>query len=217
MRFPKYVYAIRHNVTNRIYIGSSENVDRRLRNHMCDLRAGRHKIEDMQEDYNKYGENFTFTVLDTVDNWDDRNKEYKWMEAYQSHIRGVGYNYKDKKFHHPANIYVDFCGERVLLSDLAKISGIPYGTLHSRVVTLGWDVERAVNFVGGTTNTMHKTTGQKLRELRGRKTKAEVAKLLDVSYSSYDKYERNERVPSDDVKRRIAKLYKCNIMAIFFH
>lgn len=61
-----------------------------------------------------------------------------------------------------------------------------------------------------------KTVGKKLRELRGLKSKAEVAKAIGVSISSYIKYERNERTPSDDVKKRIAKYYKRSVGHIFF-
>ena len=60
------------------------------------------------------------------------------------------------------------------------------------------------------------TTGEKLRELRGNRTKGTVAEAIGVSYSSYTKYERNERRPTDKVKERIAKYYKKSIQSIFF-
>ena len=49
--------------------------------------------------------------------------------------------------------------------------------------------------------------GAKLRELRGSKTKKEVANAIDVTYSSYSKYEREERIPRDEVKIRIAAYF----------
>ena len=55
-----------------------------------------------------------------------------------------------------------------------------------------------------------------MRKLRGKKPRNTVAEDLGVSYSSYMKYERNERTPSDEVKKRIAKYYKTTVEAIFF-
>ena len=98
MRIPRKVYAIRHNVTNRVYIGSSCRVDNRLMNHICKLRRHKHHIEDMQSDFDQYGEDFTFTILEDITKYEDREKEYDWMMKYQSHIRGIGYNYKDQKW-----------------------------------------------------------------------------------------------------------------------
>lgn len=95
MRFPRKVYAIQHNVTKRIYIGSSCNVTTRYQNHMFALRRGKHVIEDMQEDFDKYGEDYSLFILDECFSSSDKNKEYEWMLKYNSFVRGIGYNYKD--------------------------------------------------------------------------------------------------------------------------
>lgn len=58
--------------------------------------------------------------------------------------------------------------------------------------------------------------GSKLRELRGDRSQAEVAKALMVSDSALSAYETGERVPRDDVKRRIAKFYGKTVGEIFF-
>mgnify|MGYP003299135612 CR=1 FL=1 len=47
------------------------------------------------EDFNKYGSNFTFTIIDEISNSSEASKEYQWMKQFKSFIRGVGYNYKD--------------------------------------------------------------------------------------------------------------------------
>ena len=60
------------------------------------------------------------------------------------------------------------------------------------------------------------TTGQMLRKLRGTKTKNEIADAIGVSFSSYVKYERDERRPGDEVKRAIAKYYGKSVESIFF-
>ena len=98
MRLPKKVYAIRHNVTNRVYIGSSCHVDKRFNEHISALRSHRHPVEDMQADFDQYGEDFSLTVLDHIATEADRDKEYDWMKKNQSYIRGIGYNYNDRKW-----------------------------------------------------------------------------------------------------------------------
>ena len=60
------------------------------------------------------------------------------------------------------------------------------------------------------------TFGDKMKELRGNKSKRIVAEELGISFSSYVKYERNERVPRDNIKTRIAKYFNCSVQEIFF-
>ena len=58
--------------------------------------------------------------------------------------------------------------------------------------------------------------GTKLKELRGTRTKEEVANAINVTLSSYAKYEREERIPRDEVKMRIAAYYNTTVQSIFF-
>ena len=58
--------------------------------------------------------------------------------------------------------------------------------------------------------------GKKLRELRGEKSQAQVAKDLGISKSAYNMYENDVRVPRDELKVRIAEYYHVSIVSIFF-
>lgn len=60
------------------------------------------------------------------------------------------------------------------------------------------------------------TVGRKLRKLRGKKKRRTVAKDIGVSESAYVKYERDERIPRDDVKIRIASYFNKSVQEIFF-
>jgi transcriptional regulator with XRE-family HTH domain len=60
------------------------------------------------------------------------------------------------------------------------------------------------------------TTGERLRELRGTRSQEEVAAAIGVSQSAICAYEKDERVPRDDVKKRIASYYKRSVAFIFF-
>lgn len=95
MDYPRTVYMIRHNKTKRIYIGSSKYPETRYKKHMTMLRSGKHPVEDMQADFDEYGEDYTLDLLEVITKFEDRSHEYDWMRKYNSHIRGIGYNYKD--------------------------------------------------------------------------------------------------------------------------
>lgn len=57
---------------------------------------------------------------------------------------------------------------------------------------------------------------QKLINLRGNKSREEVAFALGISVSALTMYETGKRVPRDEIKLRIAKYYGADIQSIFF-
>ncbi len=63
-----------------------------------------------------------------------------------------------------------------------------------------------------------KAIGANLRKLREekRQTKRQVAKATGCSYSSICSYEYGERVPSDEVKIRLAQHFGVSVSSIFY-
>ena len=61
------------------------------------------------------------------------------------------------------------------------------------------------------------STGAKLRELRGNKSQQEIADAIGITKSALAMYERNERVPRDEIKVRIANYYGVSIVSLFFN
>lgn len=59
-------------------------------------------------------------------------------------------------------------------------------------------------------------TSRKLIELRGKRTREDVAKAVGISVSALAMYEQGERVPRDDIKVRLANYYKRSVGNIFF-
>lgn len=57
--------------------------------------------------------------------------------------------------------------------------------------------------------------GQRLRELRGIRTRTGVARELDISYSALNQYERGDRMPRPEVKQKIADYYGKRVEEIF--
>ena len=61
-----------------------------------------------------------------------------------------------------------------------------------------------------------KNIGKKLIKLRGEKTVKEVAEALGVTRQTIWNYENDKRVPKDEMKVKIAKLYNSSVQEIFF-
>lgn len=93
--YPRKVYAIQHNQTKRIYIGSSKDVETRYMTHIEALKTGKHLSVEMQQDFDAYGNDFSLYVLDTISNREESKKEYEWMRKYQTNDPEFGYNRKD--------------------------------------------------------------------------------------------------------------------------
>ncbi|MCI9141869.1 MAG: helix-turn-helix transcriptional regulator [Lachnospiraceae bacterium] len=58
--------------------------------------------------------------------------------------------------------------------------------------------------------------GNKLRELRGRRSREEIAKAVNVSVSAISMYENEERSPRDEIKLRLANFFGESVQEIFF-
>lgn len=90
------IYSITNNVNGKIYIGQTNDLNRREREHFSYLRGNKHSNEHLQSAWNKYGEqNFTFNILkecpiENLDNW-----ERWYISLNKSDDKQYGYN-KDK-------------------------------------------------------------------------------------------------------------------------
>lgn len=61
-----------------------------------------------------------------------------------------------------------------------------------------------------------KRIGERLIQLRGKRTQEQVAKAVGISTSALAMYEAGKRVPRDEVKLAIAEYYQSTIQEIFF-
>lgn len=60
------------------------------------------------------------------------------------------------------------------------------------------------------------TTAEKLVLMRGARSRAEVAKAIGVSVAALGLYEQGRRVPRDETKKALAKLYDTTVEYLFF-
>lgn len=62
----------------------------------------------------------------------------------------------------------------------------------------------------------NKIMAETLRRLRGKKTLEEVANAVNISKSALSKYENGDRIPRDQVKKKLADYYGKTVQYIFF-
>lgn len=61
-----------------------------------------------------------------------------------------------------------------------------------------------------------KESGERLRELRGIRTRVGVANAVGVSTSALQAYESGDRTPRDEIKCRIADYYGVTVQSIWY-
>lgn len=72
------IYAIKNVHTNKMYIGSSNNIGNRIAKHFSELRFNRHTNKLLQIDYNNLGYiGFEILVLEKTTNLLEKEKEYQ--------------------------------------------------------------------------------------------------------------------------------------------
>lgn len=58
------IYTIYNKINGKLYVGSSSQLKKRIRQHLSDLKANRHKNQHLQRAYNKYGgDNFEIIII----------------------------------------------------------------------------------------------------------------------------------------------------------
>ena len=88
------IYKITNKVNGKCYIGQSQDIATRFREHRYLLRQNKYSNKKIQNAWNKYGEeNFTFEIIEEcmLDELDE--KEMKYIKEYDSHYNG--YNNTD--------------------------------------------------------------------------------------------------------------------------
>ena len=62
-----------------------------------------------------------------------------------------------------------------------------------------------------------RTIGNKLRELRGDRSQNEIAQECGVTAMAISQYERDERIPRDEIKIKLARLFNTSVENIFYN
>jgi group I intron endonuclease len=77
------IYKIENQTNNKVYIGSSNDIGRRWKEHMDYLNCNNHHCLRLQKDWNNYSiENFIFSIIEICEIDDLLNEEQKYIDYY---------------------------------------------------------------------------------------------------------------------------------------
>lgn len=96
------VYYIKNTKLNKYYIGSSSNVNTRLKTHKQHLEKGCHNCRILQKDYDIYGlKSFEFKVIEYIEDQDMLTAYEKYyIYKYDAIVMYKGYNEKMPTLNH---------------------------------------------------------------------------------------------------------------------
>ena len=94
------IYIITNMVNDKVYIGSTKNIDDRFYQHKHDLNNCIHHNEHLQNAWNKYGsESFEFKTLMVCPDSERNHCEQMMIDLYDAQNHDYGYNIKDAEGH----------------------------------------------------------------------------------------------------------------------
>ena len=120
------IYKILNTKNNKIYIGSSININKRITRHFNELRKNKHCNDHLQSSWNKYGEK-SFIIEIIVNNLDKSeliNKEQEYIDLFLTHNSKMGYNLCPKAYNSLG--YNHSIETRKKMSEERKINSIKY-------------------------------------------------------------------------------------------
>lgn len=89
----KGIYKITCKVTNKIYIGSSNNIEKRWNEHIWELNNNRHSNKHLLKAWHKYGsKEFEFSIIEECEEDDLLIREQYYLDYYKSYNHNLGYN-----------------------------------------------------------------------------------------------------------------------------
>lgn len=87
------IYKISCLINNKVYIGSSFDIGKRIQTHFKKLRKNKHINPHLQNAYNLYGENnFEWKILEICDVDKLLDVEQYWMDKTKCYDRNIGFN-----------------------------------------------------------------------------------------------------------------------------
>jgi group I intron endonuclease len=88
------IYMIKNIVNNKVYIGSSKSIRKRLKGHIAKFHFGNHSNKHLISSINKYGPDaFWVIVLEFCSENELQEREQFYIDYYKSYDRSIGYNH----------------------------------------------------------------------------------------------------------------------------
>lgn len=73
------IYLIRNTINDKIYVGSSKNIRRRIQEHLSKLKLNKHPNKHLQNHFNKYKESLYFEIIQECEQKDLLKVEQYWI------------------------------------------------------------------------------------------------------------------------------------------
>lgn len=106
------IYKITNSITNKFYIGSTCNFQKRKYAHLNHLRNNKHCNKKLQNSWNKYGEiNFIFEIIEYTDRENLIILEQYYLDFYKPYDKNIGYNIA--KLANPNNFGIKHSGNQI--------------------------------------------------------------------------------------------------------
>lgn len=86
------IYLITNHFNNKVYVGQTNDFERRKEQHFAALVNGKHENKFMQKDYNAHPEEWTFIILEECPLSLLNVREKYWIDFYNSNSAEKGYN-----------------------------------------------------------------------------------------------------------------------------
>ncbi len=181
------IYCIKNKTNGKIYIGSSNNIERRFRKHRTELNTQRHSNKYLNRAYNKYGkDNFEFIILEECNVEDLITREIYYIATHDSLKRNKGYNLSIPRKHPSITANEEY---RNILSN-AKKGVIPsnYEVMRKirwkkvEVTNLEGEVLHVFNSLKETEETLNIKRGNVFNYLKGKTKKIKTHPLLIFKY-----------------------------------
>ena len=135
------IYMIKNLENGKVYIGQTTQENRRESQHFNLLRRGAHYNTELQEDFNKYGEdNLYFEFIEEVENCDNLGKrESYYCKKYSAVTQGYNINSPEQRYSLKyeeeliISIREDYASGKFFLKDLSEKYNINISTLSQLV------------------------------------------------------------------------------------
>lgn len=89
------IYKITNTKNDKVYIGQSVNLDKRIYSHKYHLKTNTHYNKALQNSFNKYeGKSFAFEIIEECEISDLDEKECFWISFFNSTERMCGFNFE---------------------------------------------------------------------------------------------------------------------------
>lgn len=75
----EYIYTLTNTITGSVYVGKTNNPERRHYHHMNLLERGQSHHPKLQEDFNRYGDVYEFATVDKQLESDTIDRESLWI------------------------------------------------------------------------------------------------------------------------------------------